>query len=171
MTWDHDLAKACADYAQKLVDKAGDGAFTFGMLDHDPNRGKDVGENLWFASGNADKSVERAVHDWYGEIMGYDYAAGKTKENRQTQVVSHFTQVVWSTSTKLGLAIRETRTTDKNLKAMVIVARYTPKGNWDHPYARFVHEKIAGWTEQMYSVKSLKKGSGAAERGIAKRNE
>ncbi|XP_028513433.1 Golgi-associated plant pathogenesis-related protein 1 [Exaiptasia diaphana] len=61
----------------------------------------------------------QATKDWYDEVKYYSYSrpgfSGKT---------GHFTQVVWKSTRRLGVGIA------KNGGFIIIVARYSPPGNF-----------------------------------------
>lgn len=65
---------------------------------------------------------EGMVKKWYAEEANYDYKTGEAKE--QGAQIYHFTQIVWKTTKKLGMA---TAVSDGR---RVAVARYSPIGNW-----------------------------------------
>ena len=62
------------------------------------------------------------VKEWYAEEANYDYKTGEAKE--QDAQIYHFTQIVWKTTKKLGMA------TAVSGGRTVAVARYSPVGNW-----------------------------------------
>lgn len=93
-----------------------------GKWEHDPTaRGKDQGENLYYYKYPTRLSCEEMVKEWYAEEANYDYRTGEAKE-RYAQIY-HFTQIVWKTTKKLGMAtaVSDGRT--------VAIARYSPVGN------------------------------------------
>jgi len=67
-----------------------------------------------------------ATQAWYDEIKFYNY--GRPGFSSQT---GHFTQVIWKSSTELGIGIA---LTSDNLTAYV-VANYYPQGNVDGEFA------------------------------------
>lgn len=80
------------------------------------------GENIYMAwSSDSTKQVsgKEAVDSWYSEIK--DHRFGSEPRSLGT---GHFTQVVWKTSSELGIA-RARTATGKN----IVVANYNPAGN------------------------------------------
>lgn len=102
---------------------------------HDPTaRSRDQGENLsyvWpakrlcdYGERNADcLSCRKFVEDWYNEYKDYDYYTGKAKI--RGKVVTHFTQIIWRSTRELGMS-----TAVANDGTLMVVARYSPVGNW-----------------------------------------
>jgi uncharacterized protein YkwD len=63
-------------------------------------RGTGLGENLAGASG--EDGIETRVDSWYSEVEAYDFA-----KPGFSLATSHFTQVVWRGSTKLGCGVTQ----------------------------------------------------------------
>ncbi|CAF0885311.1 unnamed protein product [Rotaria sp. Silwood1] len=83
----------------------------------------DVGENM-FSKGSSESLMtaplgKMATEDWYNEIKDHDY------DNPNLDVTGHFTQVIWKSSTRLGIGVAF----DNNGRKAVVVAQYTPNGN------------------------------------------
>jgi hypothetical protein len=66
-----------------------------------------------------------AVTEWYNEINDYDYS---------NPVYCHFSQVVWNSSSKLGIGIA------LGEKSVIIVANYSPAGNLDGQFEENVNK-------------------------------
>lgn len=62
----------------------------------------------------------RAVNDWYSEYAYYNYSAPG-----YATYTAHFTQIVWKSSTQLGVGIAY----NGNRSRAVVVANYLPAGN------------------------------------------
>lgn len=77
------------------------------------------GENLF--AGSAGYTVLDASQAWYDEIQKYTYAP-VTEDN--WAVAGHYTQMVWSTTTKLGMGIATCANGN-----IIIIANYDPPGN------------------------------------------
>ncbi|XP_016095554.1 Golgi-associated plant pathogenesis-related protein 1-like [Sinocyclocheilus grahami] len=80
----------------------------------------DNGENVFY-SYNSDKNTptgKEAVDSWYSEIKDYSF---NTPGNQPK--TGHFTQVVWKSSTELGVGLA----TDGN--TVFVVGQYKPAGN------------------------------------------
>ncbi|XP_064615315.1 Golgi-associated plant pathogenesis-related protein 1-like [Liolophura sinensis] len=81
--------------------------------------GQYVGENLGYYMGPDYENYD-ATENWYNEINDYDFSSpGFIKGT------GHFTQVVWKSSTQLGVG----KAMDPNTQKTMIVARYCPGGN------------------------------------------
>jgi len=95
---------------------------TTGVILHDPNRGAE-GENIAWFKGHDAADCAHALAGWYDkEEPLYDYDnPGFLPET------SHFTQVVWRSTTTFGVA--QTSTGSGLSKQTYIVARYFPAGN------------------------------------------
>ena len=85
------------------------------------------GENLFSGSGNGYTALDATQH-WYSEIKQYQYAPLSLTN---FQAVGHYTQMVWSSSTSVGIG--QSRCSDGTI---VIVAEYSPRGNilGERPY-------------------------------------
>ncbi|KAL8425129.1 hypothetical protein Efla_006090 [Eimeria flavescens] len=99
------------------------------------SQGSGFGENL-FMSGASDAACASAVGAWYSEIRVFN---GKYPGGKWTLEAGHFTQLMWSTSTKLGCA--------KTLQCQgktIIVCNYGPPGNWvgQPPFSEEVWDSI-----------------------------
>lgn len=118
LSWDPALATAAASYGPALA--------ALGRLAHSP-RGTRPGqrENLWMGSRGA-YSPEQMVGLWVKErellrpgVYPTVSATGRWED------VSHYTQMVWPTTTRVGCAVHATPTTE------YLICRYSPPGNID----------------------------------------
>ena len=78
----------------------------------------------------------------YDEIHNYDFTTGKAKSTGL--VIGHFTQMVWTASTKVGygVAIADSPKWGKyGSKIVFVVAKYSPPGNSD-TYTKFVQPAV-----------------------------
>jgi len=93
--WDERLAASAQSWVEQCVDVQAPA----GLIDADPNRSVGypwyVGENIFGSSGAVD--VAAAVDLWASEAANYDYAS-----NTCTGICSHYLQVVWSSSVRIG---------------------------------------------------------------------
>ena len=64
-------------------------------------KGEFYGINLYIGSGTAHTGKYIAEY-WYSENVYYNYAIGSSKNGA---TVSHFTQIVWKTTQKIGCAV------------------------------------------------------------------
>jgi hypothetical protein len=81
------------------------------------------GENLWMGTRGA-FSPEQMVNGWLSERRLY--RAGvfpHVSRSGNWAEVGHYTQLIWRTTTKVGCAIRSSRSND------YLVCRYSPTGN------------------------------------------
>ena len=96
----------------------------------------DLGENLYW-SWSSDPAWQcggqEPVVSWYEESSGYCY----DKEPRDSQS-GHFTQLVWSQSSKLGVGVRKSNKTGK----FYVVMKYDPPGNIIGSYTKHVHRPL-----------------------------
>ncbi|XP_065065185.1 uncharacterized protein LOC135691294 isoform X1 [Rhopilema esculentum] len=121
LRWDEELARGAEQWAMKLAREGG--------LRH--SRGN-YGENLYAAWGQS-ASCAKATLAWYNEIQHYDFNRGGFSSR-----TGHFTQVVWKGSTHLGVGIA----TSGN--KIVVVARYSPAGNFGRRYRENVLRQKPG---------------------------
>jgi len=123
LAWDGSLAATAAAWASTCTDTAA----PLGLLDHNPNRSSGhpwyVGENIYASSGAGAATASGAVSAWAAEVADYDYATNSCAAGK---VCGHYTQVVWSTTTRVGCARRECPTLTYQ---STIVCDYGPGGN------------------------------------------
>lgn len=108
-------------FAQLWANKLADGGC---KLEHRPLSGKWAqlyGENIFFGTAKGVSPLD-ASKAWYGEIK--DFKSGKLTLDNWVKV-AHYTQMVWRTTTKIGMA----KATCPS-GATIIVANYSPRGNY-----------------------------------------
>ncbi|XP_046839088.1 A disintegrin and metalloproteinase with thrombospondin motifs 3-like [Xenia sp. Carnegie-2017] len=133
MTKDERLEREAQKYAERL-------ASTYPpSLDH-CRRGScnsyGAGENLALAWGHTSVEIN-ATKAWYNEIWDFNYCHGEKNFNRpghEGKKIGHFTQVIWKTSTKLGIGYA--RNADRT--RVYVVGRYLDHGNVLGRYAENV---------------------------------
>ncbi|KAM4563622.1 peptidase inhibitor R3HDML [Odontesthes bonariensis] len=123
MLWDEGLAKLADSWASKCI------------WDHGPtNAMKYIGQNMSITSGRY-QSIAELIRSWHDERHHFSYP------NRCSgSVCSHYTQMVWASSNRVGCAVRKCLnmhvfgSTWK--EAMLLVCNYSIKGNWvgEAPY-------------------------------------
>jgi len=121
LTWDPTLAASAARYGPVLAG--------LGRLQHSP---KDTRpgqrENLWMGTRGA-FSPEQMVSTWTGERRFFrpgTFPDVSTTGNWMD--VSHYTTLIWPTTTRVGCAIHQTPDWE------FLICRYSPPGNIDgHP--------------------------------------
>jgi len=127
LTLDSKLNAHAQKYAQHLAKTS-----TFEHSD-DP----DYGENLywsWSSDPNFKVKGHESVDSWYEECLQcYNY----NKEPTDTES-GHFTQLVWDTTTKLGVGLAKS-STGRN----TVVMKYDPPGNYVGLYTKHVHKPVS----------------------------
>jgi hypothetical protein len=118
LVWDNDLAIGAAAYAQQM-------ALT-GLFAHSDRATRPgVGENLWSGTRGA-FSVETMVFAWTSEKRMFSPGIFPDVSRTGNWLdVSHYTQMVWPSTNRVGCAIASTQRLD------YLVCRYSPKGNKD----------------------------------------
>jgi len=119
---DEGLCRKAAEYAEYLANTD--------TFEHsgDP----DNGENLYWSWSSDPRWVvegEEPVRSWYDESKEYDY----TREPVSADT-GHFTQLVWSDTTKLGVGVTQSSKTGK----FYVVMKYFPPGNYVGRYRQHV---------------------------------
>ena len=118
VTWDAALAAGAQSWATYLS--------ASGRLEHSQRKLRPgVGENLAMSPG-AVHSVDALVGLWIAEKR--DFMPGIFPANSRTGnwvAVSHYTQMIWPTTTRIGCAEASSR------GRHYLVCRYSPKGNAD----------------------------------------
>ncbi|KAH7382849.1 CAP domain-containing protein [Cadophora sp. MPI-SDFR-AT-0126] len=115
LNWDSNLASAAQAWAEAMAKSQN--------FDHsDPNSRENQGENLYLYAGtNAVAEFNGAAAAWCGEIANYH---GEPIGEGNFEGYGHYTQVVWPTSTAVGMGIAQ----DSN-GAFYVCGRYSPTGN------------------------------------------
>lgn len=118
LVWDNALGTAAAAYAQQMA--------VTGIFQHSDRRARPgVGENLWYGTHGA-YSVESMVGAWASEKRAFVPGIfPNVSRTGNWMDVSHYTQMIWQTTQRIGCALASTARTD------YLVCRYAPKGNID----------------------------------------
>lgn len=111
LVWDDALASAAQQWADHLT--------SVGSLTHSSGTGQ--GENLYMQSGRGDTPFVSASDMWIAEKADY---SGQRVGDGNFAAYGHYTQAVWKSTTKVGMA----SATDSSGRTYV-VARYSPPGN------------------------------------------
>lgn len=118
LVWDNSLATGATEWAQH---EAATGIF----LHSDRHARRGIGENLWYGS-HGSHSPEEMVALWGSEKR--NFLPGVYPNISRTgnwYDVSHYTQVIWRTTTRVGCALASNARTD------YLVCRFAPAGNID----------------------------------------
>ena len=118
LQWDSVLAASAASYGPTL------GALE--RLEHSPRAGRpDQSENLFMGTRRA-YSPEQMVGSWASEKTWFRPGIFPAVSSTGNWLdVSHYTQMIWRGTTRVGCAIYSTRRSD------FLICRYSPKGNRD----------------------------------------
>lgn len=119
LVWSVELSQYAQEWAEYLA------STTDCKLIHRSELGqkhKQYGENLyqgWSSNGNVYTALD-ASKGWYSEIK--DYKHGKANRLEKT---GHYTQMVWHTTTHLGIGVAQCAN-----GGYIVVANYNPPGNY-----------------------------------------
>lgn len=114
LVWSADLAKDALAWAQHLA--------SINKGEHDMSiRGRE-GENLWWGTANY-FSYTDMVGAWGNEQRSFKYDVYPNCTTKRSEVVGHYTQIVWKNTQSVGCALAGNGQTD------FLVCRYGPAGN------------------------------------------
>ena len=117
LKWSNSLSEDALEWAKNMAEKE--------EMYHSSNESRSgQGENLYYSSGVSFNPGNRASTLWYNEINEYTYAETNSPLNASV-MIGHYTQMIWSTTTEVGMA-RAVSSSGKEY----VVARYSPPGNW-----------------------------------------
>ncbi|XP_014208029.1 ancylostoma secreted protein-like [Copidosoma floridanum] len=118
LVWDNEIAMIAQHWADQC------------QWGHDKCRNTPkeyVGQNIAYQQTTGDVSsipVEDMVQAWYDEVQYFD---GRTLQGISGKVVGHYTQMVWSGTTKIGCGAVKYKKADYN--RFYLVCNYSPGGN------------------------------------------
>lgn len=141
LEWDEGLAVLAQRYAEKLLADHQGRRKTY--LVHDTTK-NGLGENLYWSDNKKVATCAQADLAWYIEIEDYDYTTARTKNGK---AVGHFTQLVWTDTTKFGVGIASGKSrlyADYGNVETFIVAKYAPRGNF-----HYTGERLQTFTEKV----------------------
>lgn len=122
-----------SDECFKLAKKQADACQKKGGLFHDNLEGPSGrhGQNGYWCSAPG-STADACVESWYNELYdpGYDFEQPGFKSG-----IGHFTQVVWKTSTHVGMAVSE--------DGRFVFANYNPAGNFQGRFQENVPRLVA----------------------------
>lgn len=118
LSWDPALAAGAAAYGPPLAAR--------GALAHSPRGARiGIGENLWMGTAGA-FTPEVMVGSWGAERSMYrDGVFPNVSTTGNWLDVSHYTAMIWRTTTKVGCALHRSGRWD------YLICRYSPSGNRD----------------------------------------
>lgn len=159
MQWDATLGREAQDYADQLLRNNPRNL----VLKHDPrNNDKGWGENLYVgirAGASMESFCATANRNWYSEIFDYSYATGRSTGG----AIGHFTQMVWTTSVKVGYGVAAQKVDgygNWDSHMVYVVAKYAPAGNYVGRYKEHVMPR-----KSSYSSECIEEDDGAKRRG------
>jgi len=114
LVWDPHLADLARQWAQHLA------AGKRGLQHSSREERRGQGENLYWMSAGA--SLSEASQAWVDESAAYH---GQKIDVRTVPKYCHYTQIIWPSTTKVGIALAKNRS-----GATYVVARYSPEGNF-----------------------------------------
>ena len=117
LEWSTEVAAFAQLWANKL---AAEGC----KLEHRPSSGKWAqvyGENIYFGTAKGLNTLD-ASKAWYSEIKDF---TGEKLTTKNFVKVAHYTQMVWKTTSKIGIGKASCPS-----GATIIVANYSPIGNY-----------------------------------------
>jgi hypothetical protein len=118
LVWDAKLATSAATYARSLAQT--------GQLVHSPRATRPgIGENLWVGTAGA-FAPDAGIASWSSEKTMYrDGRFPDVSRTGNWLDVSHYTQMIWRTTTHVGCGLVRSARWD------ALVCHYSPKGNRD----------------------------------------
>ena len=114
-------SESLAAYAQAWAKQQADNGC---QMQHRPASGtwaQQYGENLFWGNGRYFEAAD-AAQAWYGEKKDFRYGPVTATNFGK---VGHYTQMVWSSTTEVGMGAAQCRN-----GAWIIVANYSPRGNF-----------------------------------------
>ena len=120
---------AVSEVAQKIADRK-----VWGHSDRSDRNG--YGENLaWNTEETIERAIEKGLQQFYEEIEYYNWK-NPSFDGLDDQAVGHFTQMVWTTSLKLGVGY--TKFAMNGWDGWLMVFHYDPTGNWSGKFGEAV---------------------------------
>jgi pathogenesis-related protein 1 len=118
LSWSAELASYAQAWANNLASR--NCAFEHRSASNSPDK-KNYGENIFWGSGSMYNAVD-ASKSWYNEIEQYVHG---TLTNDNWSVAGHYTQMVWQSTTSVGIGVATCQD-----GAVIVVANYDPPGNY-----------------------------------------
>jgi hypothetical protein len=158
LAWDDAPATVAQQWAELLVNqnppkichRCGTNACAPELIPNQCSPGN-LGENIFWtrSSGTPDRSAGAAVRSWADERPDYNYDQNSCPSDKQC---GHYTQIVWSSTQRLGCG-RASRTTG-GLNHVIWVCNYAPPGNFtgQRPYEAPPPPPVVGTTRNFVDV-------------------
>ncbi|XP_043351132.1 C-type lectin domain family 18 member C isoform X2 [Dermochelys coriacea] len=129
------------DWSEKLAQLAQERAASclVGALPHPPHHAQHVGWNAQLLPAGV-ASFATVVELWFNEGQSYNYHAAQCMENA---TCSHYTQLVWATSSRLGCGKHACIEGQERREAFVCA--YSPGGNWEMNGKMIIPYKKGAW--------------------------
>ncbi|XP_043382349.1 C-type lectin domain family 18 member C isoform X3 [Chelonia mydas] len=129
------------DWSEKLAQLAQERAASClaGAPPHPPPHAQHVGWNAQLLPAGV-ASFAAVVELWFSEGQSYDYHAAQCMENA---TCSHYTQLVWATSSRLGCGKHACIEGQERREAFVCA--YSPGGNWEMNGKMIIPYKKGAW--------------------------
>ncbi|XP_067209491.1 venom allergen 3-like isoform X2 [Linepithema humile] len=120
LSWDNELETIAQRWANQCI------------MGHDSCRNVErfnVGQNIaWISSTDENKStLEQIIQFWYNEVDKFDKNLISAYRDKDGDVISHYTQLVWANTTKVGCGRIKFKHGDWNKH--YLVCNYGPTGN------------------------------------------
>lgn len=117
LVWDNSLAVGAVAWAQRM-------AMTR-MFEHsDRHARRGIGENIWTGPRGL-YNIDSAVRLWIADKRTFVPGIFPNVSTAGWYAVSHYTQIVWPKTTRVGCGLASNRSAD------YLVCRYSPAGNID----------------------------------------
>ncbi|XP_004700838.1 GLIPR1-like protein 2, partial [Echinops telfairi] len=119
MTWDVALSRTARAWGKKCLFKTNSYLDELNMV-HPKYNG--IGENIWVGPEN-EFTASIAIRNWHAEKDNYDYENGNC-----TSECSHYLQLVWNNSYKVGCAVTPCSRIGHIKHAAIFICNYAPGG-------------------------------------------
>ncbi|XP_072511507.1 GLIPR1-like protein 2 [Notamacropus eugenii] len=120
ITWDEALAKTARAWARKCVPE---GNIHLEELRKSHPVFSGLGENMWSGPNN-EYSATIAIKSWFSEAKFYNY-----ENNSCSDICSHYIQIAWDNTYKIGCAAIECPSVGTVLNAAHFICNYVLSGN------------------------------------------
>ncbi|XP_047132532.1 uncharacterized protein LOC100198915 isoform X1 [Hydra vulgaris] len=140
LVWDNALASQSQKWADRLVSE------NRGLY-HSERDGQDYGENIYSIRGlPQSQHIHHAAKYWYEGVKYYRFEnPGFTWQS------GTFTQMIWYDTKKIGVGVAFR----PDIQTTIIVAQYSPPGNYLNQFAKQVRRPLAGLPARLPELKEL----------------